>query len=754
LRASNKRGAKLPFFSSSSGGWKLGRTKTFVGTSITRAIEDELIPDSIRTAIETSVIKNRDLAENVVSNLAESLGAKPHRMHDFANRGLYTFGLPSGAYFTPSETAIDTVEDVLRSIEGPGPTIALKYLHYGSPNSLHFGWTRLVSTYGYNPSTNQLDTLTATKGSPVFLENMVVVTPLSQASVVDTSTLNQWGISPLAGPTPDRAGLTGAAAEALAHSPVQVSEVITEDVVKVTYVWGLPGALSRESITIPVTGLSSTANYFHAAYTSGSTLKWFFYEDGQGGYPTLDQLFDAPPGSSGTFFPFVYFRYEKKSEIDDKTTARYKTSKKIMNKLGMNYDQVAKAINENPDITDVEQAIMMMAVPANTENELERRYLWEFFNGMYLSRAITPPAETRQLGGFSGSGMAIQDTRFKMWLENSGLTKRTVTGSIGPVGSHDSSFQPITKSITAVDEVTGSPVVLTTETTAHFYRRQVTATTYEELEVESLKTIFEILQGYSAIADEEDPILIVPLNRAITNGYPLNQREELYSRSLHYVFNSKVTRRLKWYQGSVFRAVMIIILIIITIATKGATAKELAAYIAAGSYLAAATLILIEIGLALIFRAVFKFLVRVLGVKAAFVLAIIAAALGVVDALESGSLAGAPFASELLAVSTGLTTAINKELQSSMVDLAKEYEVFQDWKEEQEKVLKVGKDLLGEITRLSPFIIFGEEPDEYYNRTAHSGNIGVLSIDAISQFVEGKLRLPELKDTFGGLNDD
>jgi hypothetical protein len=40
--------------------------------------------------------------------------------------------------------------------------------------------------------------------------------------------------------------------------------------------------------------------------------------------------------------------------------------------------------------------------------------------------------------------------------------------------------------------------------------------------------------------------------------------------------------------------------------------------------------------------------------------------------------------------------------------------------------------------------VFGETPDEFYNRTIHAGNIGILSVDAVSNYVEMQLRLPDI----------
>ena len=52
-----------------------------------------------------------------------------------------------------------------------------------------------------------------------------------------------------------------------------------------------------------------------------------------------------------------------------------------------------------------------------------------------------------------------------------------------------------------------------------------------------------------------------------------------------------------------------------------------------------------------------------------------------------------------------------------------------------------------------PLIIWGEKPDDFYNRTVHSGNVGVLGLDAIESFCDIRLKLPEIQDTIGADNN-
>ena len=126
-----------------------------------------------------------------------------------------------------------------------------------------------------------------------------------------------------------------------------------------------------------------------------------------------------------------------------------------------------------------------------------------------------------------------------------------------------------------------------------------------------------------------------------------------------------------------------------------------------------------------------------------------AAAYGLHTALEAGSVAGAPWAQELLQLSSGLSKAIGENLKDMFGDLLGEFQTLDLLKDEATKKLEAANDLLNTKNYLSPFAIFGESPDDFYNRTVHSGNIGMNGISALSSYVDIALRLPKLDETIG-----
>jgi len=715
--------------------------------------------------MQTSLLKDGELIDYVLEEMLNNLGTKVERMYDYAKSGRYTFGLPSGS-FTNGAAGTSEVETVLSALEGSA--VLIDYVHYGVPNNLHLGWMHLQSI-GYSQETNQIGSLTTSKGTPVYLVDMQIVVPSAIINLVEKQSIDQWGTAARSGYTPDRATSTPASRELIIPSPVVVSSSATEEYLLVSYVWMEGGTKHYDTFTIPVETYDND-KYFHAKYSIGGATKYWMYKAGTGTYPTLDALFDGAAGPNGTFFPFTYFRHNKYSEISNTTTDAYKTSKKLVKYLGMNYDDIAEAINASPDIAAVEQAVLMLAVPAVSTNQLDQRYLWSFFNSMYLAQDAENQFRSPEQHSLSVAlevtdswdaiqsayrvqanikSVVIQDSRFKMALEHSGIYKRRVAGTIGAVGTYSSAYDVYSEEVTLIDSF-GTEVPMTFPVKQYKYRKQISTGFYDEVMLIDLRTVFRVDGTYSVTAGETSSILIVPLDHSITSSWSIRDREIIYARSLHLVFNSKVVTKLKWYQEELFQLVMLVVAVVVTVWSLGSTSSTLVGLLAAGSYTAAALLIVQVLLEYAIYAYAFKLFVKAVGIEAAFVVAIIAAAYGIYnEGGSSGAVAGAPTAAQLIQLSSGLISGINAELKADTEDLLRDSKEFQKTKAEQIKLLETAQELLDGNHRLDPLVIFGESPQDFYNRTVHSGNIGVVGIDAISSYVDAALTLPKLQDTLG-----
>jgi hypothetical protein len=744
-----------------------GKKKTVVGTAVNRVIPDDSLPDSLRTGVTKAIFsdgQDNSIPEFMVDELVGSIGLRADRMYEFAKKGGYVHGLPSGQIRAATQGRAQ-VQAVLEQVEGA--PVLIEYSMFGPPNNLHMGWMQLVSQQGYDPATNLLANLSAAKDTQVYLDDLVVVVPQTMVESFRPGALDQWGTPARGGETPERKNATGLYGSLRSHSPVYVDAAATEELIEVTYVWEedvpyeMDGVtvvrrdIKKDSLRISLAGLGDdAADYFHTKYTVNGNVRYAMYRAGEGTYPTLDAVFETQHDElTGSYYPFAYFRFDKRSEIVDKTTAAYASSRKLVKYLGMDYDQVAEAIDENPDIADVQQAMVIMAVPANTQNPLEQRYLFDFFDAQYAGRGTQWKTPTQgKIAALQAADpnanrhtVVIQDKRFKMALSDAGLYKRRVAGSIGAIGSYTSGVATETVTERLVDYDTGVPYDQPRQIKYHFYRRQVSTGIYEEIQVADLQLLYHVLDGYAVTADEQDDILLIPLDRSITQDYTIPERERLYARSLHYVFNSVQVIKVKWYQTGIFQVIAAIVAVVIAVYTGQ---FQIIGAALAGSTTAVLTLVT-NFLISVVVTEAFKLFAQAVGGELALAIAAIAAVYAGFTMLQSGSLAGAPWAKDLLLLATGLAKGVSAFYTEQMSKLMGEFSSFLDLRDEKQKELDEAMKLLENGNYLSPITIFGESPNEFYNRTVHSGNVGVLSIGAISKFVDTALRLPKLEDTLG-----
>lgn len=730
--------------------------KTYVGTSISRVIQDNLIPDAVRSGVLEALFSDGDTTESINLAITSGIAVKADQMYKYG-RDHYTHGLPSGQTKGTNQGRAE-VKTLLDSIEGS--EVTMEYCHLGAPNLFHIARSKIITTLGYVESINRLGILSTQIGSDVYLEDLqLVVSPEDKASI-SPSCFVEWGTLAAGGFTPERGGASPEFIRLLPPNSIILGELGPASYMAVSYQWQYKGNIYKEVYKQTLEGFDKQADYFQVKYTAAGVVKYWSYKAGLGTYPTLDAVFTSPPVTTGTYFPFIHFRSNRVSESSNPYSDSYKTTKKLVKYLGIDFDQLATGINENPDIDSVEQALIMMAVPANTQNAAELQYLFSFFDSLYYSGSTryVSEAEATQAALFAQDpnlmrrSIIIQDGRFKMAISNSGIYKKTVKGVLGPVGKHTFVYGTTEVPDTYIDQDTMLPVVIYNTKGTHTYRKQITLATYEEILVVNMNQLYFVTGNYFSLADEQDEILMIPLDRSITETYKTSVKEEIYSRSLHYVFTSVQVVKVKWYQTSFFSFLMLAIAVVVTISTMGSDGGALISAVLAGNTAAAviaATALLKSIVIGYVIGLVIKQAVKVIGMEAAFILAIVAAVTAAKMTFTAGSLSGAPWAADLLRLSTGLTKGIKDLLAEDFRQLSIEYTELGLIKSESEKQLEEANKLLESSVALNPFVIFGESPNDYYNRTVHAGNVGILGFNAIESYVDIALTLPKLEDTLG-----
>lgn len=442
---------------------------------------------------------------------------------------------------------------------------------------------------------------------------------------------------------------------------------------------------------------------------------WNYYEDANK-YPTLN--LPNKILQTNQYMPIIPLRVNNNTLYDtdeEKKTDAYKTSKQLLKLLDLNIDQLTDAINDNPDVGDIDHAYITLGVNLFTEKRESLLYMFEFFKYMHT------------LGQGLRSSISIYDETYHTVLSWDESSFREYKGSIGEVNH-------ITKAIHAS---VGSPSDYV------IVQKQVDKTTVQEFVITDLvqynyiySTGMSVTTSLSAPKGDGEA-LCIPINISIVESVlsPL-QANTLYYDAIRIMFNSFERTKLKWYQTGLFQIVTIIVAVAITY-FSGGTASGFAAALIGG----------IVINLAL--QLLVKFSIKLFGDKVGKIVAAVAAVAAIVYGFISGYI---PDVSTLLNI--GLQVGTNLANQFTAIDiqgLESEIDQFNSEAEEKQDILAEAQSKLDDKTEVDPFGIFesvGMVPrqtiDEYfYTKLELPINAGTVAIDTVSNWVDSQLTLPK-----------
>ena len=744
---------------------------TTVGTSVQRVLKDDAIIPSHKSGALKAIFAKGNFGDYIMEEIVGGLAFRGDKYFKYGAKK-YAHGNPTGEFLSDNRGRREIQAIIERET---GSYISIDYCHLGPVNYLHMAWEELCNTYSYNPATNKVVPPNYSHLKDIYVSNISLVVPSDVIASANPESFIFHGVPAGYGPYPTEYSEEPLTFSWAQHRPIVNGKNAPSIVARVEWVFYLPEKMQSDfkvltgTIDIPLVDADpSSQERFHVRYRIGNAIYYRTIHVSTTQYPELDAALKGGKTLNATFYPFSYVRYAKTAVNEDKTSVGYKTGKKLLKTLNIDFDQLADAINENPDIKDVEQAMLVFALPANTENKLEIRYLYEFFERLFYAgdgRYTNQDDEAIKKLNNGGSGslstrtkneMIIKDKLFKLTLSNDGIYKKHIVGSIGPIGTYTTELSSITESYqyssSSESQETSTKYF---KTSLHIYRKQTATGIYEEISVRRLLTKFRIFCRHMEIGNDSEPILLVPLDRAIVKTYGVRDREMILSRGMHYVFNSRVYTKLKWYQTAFFQFVMIVVSIVITVVTFGSSWMATGAALAAGTITVAQLAMSFLIGVMkhMITGFIFRLFIKIVGVEAAFLIAILGAIAGVASKTKMFSLPSNPWSENLLSISNGLLSGIQETVKKDFMGLEKDFNDFSKFTEDALEELESVNDLLKQNNSLAPLIVFGESPDNFFNRTTHAGNIGTLGFDAIHNFVETSLALPTFSDTYEGFKN-
>lgn len=730
-------------------GFFKSKDKITVTTQVTRVFEDRNLPNSGRNGIIKSIVSGGGLTEHLLEELSNSLGVKADYAYKWAKDHDYMAGIPHSRTFAEADARTVVLQTIANEV---GP-ITVLYNNFGPLNMLHWAFQHIIDLWDYNPDTNELVGLTPVKGGKVYLVDIVPVYMQETADwnieIGNVGELENWGYSPKSGYAPSRpyTEVTGIGQYAL-QSPYEVDPDALFDCVKITYEWvNEAGVIVTETIRTDVQ-LDMFSDFVQVRYkkVADSKTGFFTYFYKSGLYPAIDGVFEMVYEDTGTYFPWTYVTYDG-AVTEFANPALYKQGKQYVKYMGVDLDYISLAVGQNPDARDVEQVMLFFGLNPGSQEQEDIEYLFEYML-LLFNNSISQRTKAQQLqdyfGDYSNSvnqNIVIADRIFDMTFAYSGIKYERKTGKVAEVGFFTATYT------TASNSSGQYPV----SQPCYIYRKQVLSSVYDEVIVFNPQLTYQVVSKKGYVAGPGDNKLLFPIDRGVLNNLSLRKKELILGRSMHMCINTYSKVEGSFWGSTFFKAIMIVISIVILVWSAGTAWQAVAAAWAVG--VAAVAIVLLQMLVtALVVNYAVKLFIKAVGPELGLIIAIVAMAVG-----AYGNSLNATWADTLLNISTSIAKESFKQdvlqSQAGIKDMATQLEGMQDQLDSLTAVRTdlgldfkyngvEGYDFIG----YRPVTVFGEDPDSYFARTVHAGNIGVTTIDSVSGFFDARLTLPEMKD--------
>lgn len=748
------------------------KKKITVNVTTQPIFEESQIPTSTLNGIVKGILGDMDMVPTMLDELSQCMGIRAMSAMYNAEKYGYNVGIPKAQVksFTSGKAA------VIAAIEANiGKKITPEYYYMGPLNSMHYGWQYCHDALGYDPQTNELKGLSASTGFKCYLSDMVATYLRADFEWMvesnDMGMLDQLGPSPTSGfrPSAPFNTLTGMGQYA-AQPPYEVSDVATEDYVTISYEFiDENGTAITRGITATMSAFDNTADFHMCRYTDTAGKTGFFtYLQGSGIYPAIDAAMEFDDTTLGTYFPWCYFRVygEDSLQFEDRETQEQMID--WCSSLGVSYDKLHAGVHEDPNVDDVEQSMLIMALHPGNKNASCREYLFKHFRALHANTVPQPSLDPTQVGkmqAFTSSPSQLQhisDNRFAMSFQFSGISQRRIVGSIGKKGTYNSYYGQMDQNSQVFLTQTANGVGRGNQATIQpgwVYQHQVMDSVYDEIVVYGLRVNYEVHGKKGYAAGEQAPGLLIPVDRAVVDTMSVPAREQMLCRALTMMVNTVQITTTPWYASSAFKIVLMVVAVVITFLSAGTAWQTIVAAAAVGAT-ALAIAVLTMVVQAVVISYGVKLFAKAVGPEFAMLIAIVAVAYG--NYVSAASETTVTWAENLVTLGTALVkegAALSQaQIAAGFEDLASDIEAFSTWSADQmdglgDKMSELGLNpaIVGlgafDVVKMGPMLVLGEDPQDYYQRTVHSGNVGVMAFNMTESFVATKLLLPTFNQT-------
>lgn len=563
--------------------------------------------------------------------------------------------------------------------------------------------------------------------------------------------------------------------------------------------------------TAVVTTTESLSYYYTSQITNNNTImesmgypNMFIYKQGDG-IADLDALFDTQDEDS-RFYSFIPIRQDgswlEDWDIYPHTVKAFK--KATTGKLG----KVIDDLKDNNDINDIQYIYAAFACSLNSPDNKAKEYIYRFFQMASEAFPVDSDYPTLEsvIAGYAEQNQ-VADTYYSWWKDNNKNTNNPPPAPNYPLipsrsfrvysengYSYDMtlswnySFETIHSGVAWEGARTSQlrtryagNIVLTrknlrrnSESNLEVYTQSYDMEEYEILWQDSPNTyrkmrvlglghnnrVYGNKSVYTSVSeamnDAEESGFLIPLNTAIYRSMSLISSTQLATACTYLVLNSYKKVKQKWYQTGLFKVVIIVVAIVISVYTAGAGgAGILGTYASVGAslgFVGVAALIVGAIANAIAAMVLVSIIQRasvsLLGDKLGIIVGAIAGfiALNVGTSLTTGMTMSTMFGEMMNApnltmltstVGNGISQYINVTTQET---IAKTERLMQQYNTDSKEIQEKYNEMFGIGTGgvIDPYqFISIESLDVFLNRTLLTGSdISDMSMNMITNFTD------------------
>lgn len=703
----------------------MSRYVTNVGSSTVKLIENT--PDVLRQTVINSIMNGSNIADDILQTMTKTYSHEVDKAYNYSVNGDYTYKTPlgTGLPIILDRNKVNSIEQKVRAANPLPSNYEIRFETIGAnvfpalPQSTDSRYLMVqrwaaayLLTYGYHADGR----------------NLYFNYPSTELFEVTPTGNNVIG------------NFTGMGIDYLADFYYYIEYVDTN---------GVPQSIKLKQA--PTLAQLDLYNIYFFAYghvyykdtheivIDSKPIIWV-YQQNLNIYPDIALEFTTPESlieQTSQTLPIVPLRMENNRLCDPANAGKpfYDTSKRMLDYFGLDIQQFDGAIEDNPDVKDVDHAYITVGIDVFSNTNEAKQYMWHFFHELYYNN-FNQSYETTLQNPFPNGWTWLYYTNLR-WdrIERSFKTVTTndIYKRVGTIDKRivlDEQGEDYLEIAYYTENLEGNPLATP--------RWKVEVIRVYGLHL--LNRIYQTAQSVMTALDaskEQEEALFIPLHwELIKNNLSPLERNTLYYDSLRIMFNSYERTKLKWYQTGLFKFVTIIIAVAISIFTYGLGTGLLVAL--AGAAIGA------------VLMKLFEFVVKLFGDVLGSIINVIIIAAAIYFGATNGFITNI---TDMVVQSINFASqAFGVVIESQMEELSRDHLEFMEYAKAQMDELEEVQAELNQSYLMDPLGVFGligmipgQSADSYvYSKTGMYLDLAPAGYNELSNWVDTQLTLPQL----------